>query len=261
MTSSDNDRKMSNLTSRSCRTQVFRSSSKVGCGVLDALGEPELDAVLGMGIGREPSQKPQEPLVSQANLSPLRHLEYSGPVAHACRIGRPGRRGELSVDILLNKKAAAALRREAGWSGGEQRDMSSSMATKTSGTCAHACWPRSRLYHIARTHASKTELRAGGGPTAASGFTSPACESRVSRATGIGAHLAGAPRCKIPGAEGFASLLLTMPGRSRRMCASKGPVACGVSCSRERRRVEAPITGRVLRLSGPNRSGVGDQRL
>ena len=148
MTSSDNDRKMSNLTSRSCRTQVFRSSSKVGCGVLDALGEPELDAVLGMGIGREPSQKPQEPLVSQANLSPLRHLEYSGPVAHACRIGRPGRRGELSVDILLNKKAAAALRREAGWSGGEQRDMSSSMATKTSRTCAHACWPRSRLYHM-----------------------------------------------------------------------------------------------------------------
>jgi hypothetical protein len=203
MTSSDNDRKMSNLTSRSCRTQVFRSSSKVGCGVLDALCETELDAVFGMGIGREPSQKPQEPLVSQANLSPLRHLEYSGPVAHACRIGRPGRREELSVDILLKRKAAAALRREAGWSGGEQRDMSSSMATKTSRTCAYAIWPRSRLYHRYARHASKTELRAGGGPTAASGFTSPACESRVSQATGKALILQGPLDARFPERKGL----------------------------------------------------------
>ena len=165
MTSSDNDRNMSILTSRSCRTQVFRSSNKVGCDVLEALCETELAAVFGMGIGREPSQKPQEPLVSQANLSPLRHLEYSGPVAQACRIGRPGRRGELSVDILLKRKAAAALKREAGWSGGEQRDdMSSSMgATKTKAepVCAHAYRPRSRLYHMPAHAFSKTELRAG----------------------------------------------------------------------------------------------------
>ena len=231
MTSSDNDRKMSNLTSRSCRTQVFRSSSKVGCGVLDALCETELDAVFGMGIGREPSQKPQEPLVSQANLSPLRHLEYSGPVAHACRIGRPGRRGELSVDILLKRKAAAALRREAGWSGGEQRDMSFRQWQQRQAEPV----PSRKLASIATIcpHASKTELRAGGGPTAASGFTSPAL--RVPRLTSNrkGAHLAGAPICKIPGAEGFASLSLTMPGRSRRMGASKGVV-----------RVESAVRGR-----------------
>jgi hypothetical protein len=105
---------MSNVTSRSCRTHALRSSSKHGCDALDALGEDGLDPDLGIGIGREPSQKPQVPLVSQANLIPRRHLEYSGPVAWACRIGTPGRRGEVSVDILLKRKAAAALRREAG---------------------------------------------------------------------------------------------------------------------------------------------------
>lgn len=221
MTSSDNDRKMSNLTSRSCRTQVFRSSSKVGCGVLDALCETELDAVFGMGIGREPSQKPQEPLVSQANLSPLRHLEYSGPVAHACKMGKPGRRGELSVDILLKRKAAAALRREAGWSGGEQRDMSSSMATKTSRACAFTQAGLDRDYMPARF---EDRTASGWWANRSLGLHQPCL--RVPRLTSNrnGAHLAGAPRCEIPGAEGFASLLLTVPGRSGRMCASKGLV-------------------------------------
>lgn len=112
MTSSDNDRKMSNLTSRSCRTQAFRSSSREGCKVLDALGD------LGIGIGYVPSQKPHVPFVSQANLIPRRQREYSAPVTWGCRIGTPGRRGELTVDILLKRKAAAALRRECAWSGG-----------------------------------------------------------------------------------------------------------------------------------------------
>lgn len=106
MTSSDSDRKRSNLTSRSCRTQAFRSSRRDGCIVLDALVD------LGMGIGYVPSQKPQVPLVSQANFIPRRHREYSAPVTLACRIGTPGRRGELTVDILLKRKVAAALRRE-----------------------------------------------------------------------------------------------------------------------------------------------------
>jgi hypothetical protein len=83
MTSSDTERKMSVLTSRSCRTHALRSSSKHGCDVLDALGEDGLDPDLGMGIGCEPSQKPHVPLVSQANLIPRRHLEYSAPVAWA----------------------------------------------------------------------------------------------------------------------------------------------------------------------------------
>jgi hypothetical protein len=108
------------------------------------------------------------------------------------------------------------------------------MATKTSRTCAHTQFGLDRDYIIDMpAHASKTELRAGGGPTAASGFTSPAL--RVPRLTSNrkGAHLAGAPICKIPGAEGFASLSLTMPGRSRRMGASKGVV-----------RVESAVRGR-----------------
>ena len=250
MTSSDNDRNMSILTSRSCRTQVFRSSNKVGCDVLEALCETELAAVFGMGIGREPSQKPQEPLVSQANLSPLRHLEYSGPVAQACRIGRPGRRGELSVDILLKRKAAAALKREAGWSGGEQRDdMSSSMgATKTKAepVCAHAYRPRSRLYHIARPRFFEDRTASGmvGQPPPRASPSPALCESRVQQGM-LALHLfAGAPRCKIP-RKRSGLLLCCLPGRSRRMCASKGLCACGISCSRERRRVEAPITGRA----------------
>lgn len=81
MTSSDRERKMSSLTSRSCRTHARRSSSKLGCDVLDALvGEAAFDPDLGIGIGCVPSQKPHVPLVSQANLIPRRHLEYSAPV-------------------------------------------------------------------------------------------------------------------------------------------------------------------------------------
>lgn len=80
MTSSDTDRKMSSLTSRSSRTHARLSSNKVGCKfVLALLGEVGLTA-LGMGCDRDPSQKPHVPLVSQANLSPRRHLEYSTPV-------------------------------------------------------------------------------------------------------------------------------------------------------------------------------------
>lgn len=47
---------MSNLTSRSCRTHALRSSSKLGCGALDVLGEFGLDPDFGMGIEYEPSQ-------------------------------------------------------------------------------------------------------------------------------------------------------------------------------------------------------------
>ena len=125
----------------------MRSSSKHGCDVLDALGEDGLDPDLGIGIGCEPSQKPHVPLVSQANLIPRRHLEYSAPVAWAERICTPGRRVELSVNILLKRKAAAALRREAGWSVGKQRDIGPLITVVlTNKGRPHACWTPSRLY-------------------------------------------------------------------------------------------------------------------
>ena len=82
MTSCDKERKISSLTARSCRTHDRRSSSKLGCDGLNALvGEAAFDPELGMGIGCVPSQKSHVPLVSQANLIPRRHLEYSAPVA------------------------------------------------------------------------------------------------------------------------------------------------------------------------------------
>lgn len=81
MTSSDNDKNMSNLTSRSSRTHARRSSSKLGCNVaLEAVGDIVFDPASGMGCGRDPSQMPQVPFLSQANLIPRRHLEYSAPV-------------------------------------------------------------------------------------------------------------------------------------------------------------------------------------
>jgi hypothetical protein len=136
MTSSEIEKKISSLTSRSCRTHDRLSSSRLGCNVVvEFLGDTVLDPVLGMGIACVPSQRPHVPLVSQANLIPRRHLEYSAPVASRWRTGTPGRRGELSVDILLNRKAAAALKREAGWSA-EHGDMNSTRAIMTSKTHA-----------------------------------------------------------------------------------------------------------------------------
>ena len=57
----------------------------------------------------------------------------------------------MSVDILLKRKAAAALKREAGWSDGRQRDMSVSVADEIR---MHACWIPSRLYAACFKHRS-----------------------------------------------------------------------------------------------------------
>lgn len=50
-------------------------------------------------MGRSPVQYFQVPFASEANLTPRRHREYSGPVVSGRRMGTPGRRGEVSGAI------------------------------------------------------------------------------------------------------------------------------------------------------------------
>ena len=100
MTSSANERKMSSLTSRSCRTHALRSSRRLGCVVSGFVVEFDSDMdfgpASGIGIGHAPSQYLHVPLVSSANLTLRRHLENSGPLTSSPKIGTPGRREEMS---------------------------------------------------------------------------------------------------------------------------------------------------------------------
>jgi hypothetical protein len=100
MTSSDSERKMSSLTSRSCRTQALLSSSKLGWSFfVDNDGGMKVGPDSGMGMGCAPEQYPQVPLVSQANCMRRLHREYSGPVESTRRRGTFGKRGDVDRDM------------------------------------------------------------------------------------------------------------------------------------------------------------------
>lgn len=92
--SSDTERKMSSLTSRSFFTQALRSSKSVVCMSGCDTGEKKLGPAPGIGIFVDPSQWPHVPFAVKALLISLFHLAYSGPVASARRTITPGRRGD-----------------------------------------------------------------------------------------------------------------------------------------------------------------------
>jgi len=102
ITSSDKERKISSLASRSCLTQSLRSSSRLGCGsVVEKVGDV---AALGIGIGHLPSQYFHVPLAWSANLMLRRHREYSGPVKCDWSCGTPGRRVDVVGDIVVVRR-------------------------------------------------------------------------------------------------------------------------------------------------------------